>query len=279
MLHRVVWDQYREGRDGIHLRSANLDGSNLRSIYDLPHGFTTELTMDRAGRRVAFAPCCRAKYPALVVVPVLGGKALKPLARHRQIDFVGGIGWSPSGSRLAFEGKHVTGPRGGPMSLWTIRPDGTGLKHVLTIHGGRPGSINDALAWTRDGILYSDGKNLRSASAGRSHLVLRHVASVRISGNGQHLVTERDLGQGQSVWIGNADGTGQRRVLSQGVGGQSPTYFDVVPSYDGSRLLADRMLPGSGQSIDDVVTWATEAGPQSATVVGFADPDTSVTWN
>jgi hypothetical protein len=54
---------------------------------------------------------------------------------------------------------------------------------------------NDALAWTRDGILYSDGRNLRAAKAGESRVVMRRVRAVRVSGDGEHIDTHRNQRQ------------------------------------------------------------------------------------
>ena len=147
VLHRVVWDEWQRGRQGFHLRSARVDGSDKRRVYDSPTGLTLDLTMDPRGRWVAFSPCCRKEFPTLVVARVRGGTVLQPLADHSKIYFV----------------------------LGTVRN---------TV-------IGEALAGTRDGILYSDYRNLRSAKAGESHLVMRRVRSVRISGDGEHIVTER----------------------------------------------------------------------------------------
>jgi hypothetical protein len=34
VLHRVVWDEWQRGRQGFHLRSARVDGSDKRRVYD-----------------------------------------------------------------------------------------------------------------------------------------------------------------------------------------------------------------------------------------------------
>lgn len=278
--HRVVWAEGARSNPGIHIRSAEADGTDVRPIYDWPHGFTLELTLDRAGRRVAFAPCCRPALPRLLVVPVLGGKSREPLRKHPSIDAVGGIGWSPNGRRIAFEG--YSGPASDRVTtIWTVRPDGTGLNKVLSIPVDESGFLvaNDALAWTPDGILYSDGEDLRSAWRGRSTLMMRNVRSARISGDGGRLVLERAKGATVSVWVSAADGSRRRKLFTQADPGEAPTYHDVTPSSDGSMLLALR-LGSSGTQGSDVVTWPTDASPASADVLGFlGGPVLTATWN
>lgn len=132
VLHRVVWADASRGTKGIHLSSANLDGSGLQHIYDASSGFITALTMDRQGGRVAFAPCCAKREPLLVVAAVLGGKAWRPLAAYQsKFYFVGGIGWSPSGRRLVFEAGTSRGTRPN-CALWTVGLNGHGLRRILT---------------------------------------------------------------------------------------------------------------------------------------------------
>lgn len=278
VLHRVVWDQYRQGRRGIHLRSVRLDGTGVRRVYDSRRGFTTDLTLDRAGRRVAFSPCCSAQEPVLVVARVRGGATLAPLEAHPRIDSVGGIGWSPDGRRLAFEGTTGTYPNR-VTYLWTIRPNGTGLERILNLGSVRDNLfINDSLSWTRAGILYSDGRNLRSAKAGESELVLRRVRSVRISGDGHHIITARWRNQTRSIWISAPNGTDKRRLFVEGDPVHVPTFYDVTPNYDGSALLAYRMS-GGDDGFDAIVTWPTNADPSTSTVVESIGYAPTATWN
>lgn len=281
VLHRVVWDQWKRGRKGFHLRSARLDGTDVRRVYDSPSGFTTDLSLDPAGRWVAFSPCCRKAFPTMVVARVRGREVLEPLSAHPEIYFVGGIGWAPDGRRIAFEGSEDMG-RWARTSLFTIRPDGTGLRRVQILGTVRSTVINEALAWTRDGILYSDGRNLMSVKGGETRLILKRVRSVRISGDGKHIVTERyqrgtDF---RSVWMGNPDGTEQRQVIDP-FESYGDTFWDVTtPNYDGSALLAERTPPGDDAgSSSEVVTWSSDAGQDTATVLDFVGGSYVITWN
>ena len=223
--------------------------------------------------------------PVLEVASVLGGKVWKPLAQYpSKFDWVMGIGWSPSGRRLAFEGGtfNADGTAARTSALWTVRLNGTGLRRVLTIPLPAPSSEEGPLAWTRQGILYINAKNqLRAARRGASHLVLRHVLAVRISGNGQHIVTWRGSQRApgyQSIWYGDPDGTHQHRLarwpLTKGTPapGAPPGYFDATPSHDGTRILAER-------DTGPVVWWKEALGPETASEIPVAGTNFPVTWN
>ena len=285
VLHRVVWATPNVA--GIHLTSAKGGGSGLRHIYNSKSGAVLYLSLDRQGRRVAFAPWFtddRDPLPVMEVVPVLGGKVKKPLASYpSKFDWVAGIGWSPSGRRLAFEGgtlnrRHVH------SALWTVRLNGTGLHRILTLPSpkGDPGTSEGPLVWTRHGIMYvSDSHDLRIVRHGASRLVLRHVFAVRISGNGQHIVTWRAIGPGhpESIWYGDPDGTRQHRMArwpwpNSGTAppGAAPGYYDATPNHDGSRILAER-------DVGPVVWWKKAQSPKTASVIPVAGKNYPVTWN
>ncbi len=281
VLRRVVWDPFVRGGRGIHLRSAEVDGSDPRVVYDFPRGFTMQLNLDPSGRRVAFGTCCSDRFPQLVIAPVLGGDSLEPLARHPHLTAVGGIGWRPDGGRLAFEA--IT-ERGGKrvVSIWTIRPGGSGLRRVL--ERGEVGPdielhTNDALAWTRDGVLYSDGKNLRAARRGRSRLVMRNVFEVRISGDQQHIVVERGERGRTSVWVAEPDGSAAERLFVNGRLGDGSRYYDVTPSFDGTELLAQLFGTAQDGSDNGLVRWRTSERPDTAVTIGPAGDVMSATWN
>lgn len=283
--HRIVWDQFKRDRSGIHLRSARPDGSDVRRVADLPQGFTLALTMDPAGRRVAFATCCRDDFPQLVVARVRGGRVQQPLRRHPDLVAVGGIGWSPDGRRLAFEAIRVRGDER-QDGIWTIRPDGRGLRLLLPVPAAddeHQPVINDELGWTARGILYSDGADLRVLRNGRSRLVVRDVRSVRISGDHRHLVLGRTRGPWGSIWTARADGSHLRRLLQLDEPGVGTTYVDVVPDHDASAFLAFRMRPtdnGHGRPDQGLVTWSAGQRPQKVPELAFTgDGDYVATWN
>ena len=61
--------------------------------------------------------------------------------------------WSPDGRVIAF-GRGMPGPSWQPLGIWTIRPDGRGLRRVVA-SGGAPAFSPDgkwvAFVWNRDG--------------------------------------------------------------------------------------------------------------------------------
>lgn len=281
VVHRYVWDQFIPGRKGIHLRTAALDGADVTAVYDSRRGWTLDLTMDRTGHRVAFSPCCQVALPAMVVVDITTKAVWEPLANHPEIDAIGGIGWSPDGRRIAFEGFSGSYPhRHG--RIWTVRPDGTGLRRVLHLFNAANANrffSNEALAWTSDGILYSDGRDLRVARRAESHVVLPRVLSVRISGDGLHVVTTRFRRDGsRSVWMGDPDGTDQRRLF-RNEPGDGAWYKNVTPSHDGQSLSALRDTSDFEGEHYNVVTWNVHDGPGSAAVIDVTDDNYVFTWN
>jgi len=273
----VVWDDFVKGRKGIHLRAAHTNGSDAARIYDSVNGFTLELSLDPGSRWVAFSPCCRDTLPRLVVASTDGGRTKEPLAHQRQFHSVGGIGWSPNGKQIAFEG--YSGPEGQvKRAIYTIRPSGRGLRHVLDLPLTEDGpASNEALAWSRNGILYSDGQDLRIAQGGTSRLVLPRATSVRISGDGRRIVTVRPVQGERTLWVGRPDGSHQRQVATLTAPPSAPFYSSITPDHGGTHLLAFRLTNEPGDS-GSVVIWTVGESPASAEVLSMHSV-AAVTWN
>lgn len=272
-LHRVVWTT--AVNRGLHVRSARLDGSDVRKVYDSPRGSAIRLSLDPEGRRVAFTSCC--DDPSLLTVaPVLGGEPIEPLADHPEIDQVVGIGWSPDGTRLAFEGvQQRHGKR--LVSLFTVGVDGSDLTRVVRVSSSDFYQFNDYLAWTADGILYSDGRDLRVATEGETRVVLRKTLGVRLSGDGSTLVLVRQMSRAEygseSVWTSGPDARRPQQVMP---GDQVGHYYWYDPSSflatDGGRVLTAYRshFPDEyeeGRSIQQTVTWKIARGVRSARVI------------
>ncbi len=149
------------------------------------------------------------------------------------------------------------------------RPDGAGP--------------NEALAWTRRGVLYCEGGALLVAHHGRSRVLVRGgVYSVRISGDGQHIVTERyDRASFRgSIWYGDADGTHQRRLWlgPRATTSSAPRFGYPIPDFHGRRLLVER-TDQSAADPDSVVRWGVGSDPAHAPALDFLANADSYTWN
>ena len=280
---RVVWDEYRKDRPGIHLRTARGDGSGRHRVYDSDHGFTLDLALDRDATRVAFVPCCRKDLPILVVAPVDGGRPREPLAKHPEIYYVGGIGWSPDGKRLAFEGIVLDGHGGSSTWLMTVRPSGNDLRRLVLLPREDPDEpfTNQALAWTGGGILYSDGSDLRVARAGSTRVVMRRVVFVHPSGDGRHLLVTRPATDGRyrgELWLAAPDGSDRHRIYrfpkEPGEG-----LYQVMPDHHARHFLALRLPTATEPPGQTVVTWSRDEDPETATPVDFLRRAAVFTWD
>lgn len=290
ITHRIVWDEYLEGQNGVHLRTAAPDGSDPRRLYDTEIGFTLDLTLNHRGDHVAFAECCRVGFRRLTVVDVNDGTVLDPLAEHRRaIWSVRAIGFSPDDTRIAFEATSKNREGEGTLAaLWTVGVDGSGLQRVLSLPWDPDGGIvrhNPALVWTADGILYSDGSDLRLATLpedpseeGSSSVVIPHVLQVRGSGDGGSIVTMRSAGEGHyAAWISAPDGSAARRLFRRPSGFEKPRITNVTPNYVGSHVIALRH--SLGRRPDAILAWPVDGSPAQARELPLPEPWATVTWN
>ena len=282
VLHRVVWDQYET--KGTHLWSANPDGSDARKIYVRPVGFVEDVTLNRQGTEAAVAPVAlRATRAALVVVDVMGGsRPQNLLADHPEIYFVGGIGWSPSGHKLVFEGSIDHGSAGLHEYLFTVRRDGTRLRRIAAL--GRitevdPGVISNALAWTRSGVLYRDRAGLQLLSHGKTRTLVPGRFRQQITGDGTWLYLERLRNGRQEFWRLHPDGSGVELLYRMGEPGDGHPYvYDWAPSYDGSQMLSYLDTGGYASEYHVVTHDATRAPSSTDPTLPFSGIG-AITWN
>jgi len=280
VLHRVVWDQYE--KRGTHLWSANPDGTDRRRIYTRSKGFVLEVTLNRQGTEAALAPLVMsAERAALIVVDVLGERPSANLIEdHPEIYFVGAIGWSPSGRKVVFEGAVEEGPGDLRSYLFTVRGDGTGLRRVLAL--GRitdddVTELDNALAWTREGIFHYAQDGLHRFRHGEDPVVLTGVSRQAISGDGRWLFVERLRRQRSALWRMHPDGSGMEKLYASNAPG-SAYVWSWQPSYDGERTLSVINDVDPPNSYRPVVHDATHAPLATDPLLPFTGVG-AITWN
>ena len=126
---------YRMRADGTHQRRLTNAFSNCDSPAWSPRGTL-----------IAFH-CAMANEKVSVMRP--DGSHIRELLRRQTSTIDGSPSWSPDGRRIAFS-RGLRGPSWRGLGIYTIRPDGRGLRHV-TSSGGDPAYSPDGrwLAFVR----------------------------------------------------------------------------------------------------------------------------------
>jgi TolB protein len=121
------------------------DGSGFRILRVA--GDNSSPTFSPDGSQIAFRRQLRGQRSAIFVVSANGGRARRVVAPAGGV--ADKIDWSPDGSRIVFSAP-VFGQAGQPSSnVFTIRPDGSGLRQLTHAHGGKVN--NGADSWSPDG--------------------------------------------------------------------------------------------------------------------------------
>jgi hypothetical protein len=252
----VVWDA---ARTGIDIRSARRDGTDQKRLFHQDRGYTSNLTLSRDGRDVAFSPYRGGARARLMIVRTNGGGASRNLlAGHRRLEDVGVLAWSVDGSKIAFEG-FVDEPSAGnfyPAYLFTIHTDGTTLKrHQLLDDGRDNGAVFGTMAWTRHGIVYPDDDRIVLLRGATRQTLARNASDVSPSGNNHWIFFRRPLEppkSGQVLWGIRPDGTDLQRVAAYS--DQLGDLLGTSPNFRGTRLLAQRTMGSGSQLISFAVT-------------------------
>ena len=281
VLHRVVWDASRRQGPKIKIVSAELDGSDRKVLYRRNRGFVLDLTLNREGTRVAMAPFRPRGRALLVVADVRSGEHTDVLADARRFELIGGIGWSPNGRRLVFEGG-VQETSGYAEYLWTIKQDGTDLKRLNKLQWDVDSGegFSNAVAWRKRGIYHLNDRGLVVLRDGKDRLLVRNARRLYISGNGRWLFVHRGTGMGSYRRL-RPSGEGLKRIVSKISPNPRMGYMmPIVPDYSGRRLLTRADGPrGGGISPSTFVHPATRAPRPSDPQLQFTDSAYVVTWN
>lgn len=154
--------------------------------------------------------------------------------------------WSPNGARLVFDSD-----RSGNYELYSVRPDGTGLRRLTRTRGDE--SVPD---WSPDGrrIAFSLGGRIwvMSADGSRRRALTRAAGGVdwapAWSPDGRWLAFESNRAMASQrhptneIWIVRADGNGLRRLTHNRANDNHPSW-----SPDGRRLVFARHGAGLSQ--------------------------------
>jgi TolB protein len=136
--------------------------------------------------------------------------------------------WSPDGSRLAYESYHDGAP-----DIWTVRPDGTG-RTLVARSAAEPFWMDDSHLGYQCGaslcIVRDDGSEQRTLLH-RGTLPNAADFAYRLSKDGKTIVFTRLYYVGPEapsshVYVMNADGTGERRLTTEGVA-DSPQWSPI----------------------------------------------------
>jgi Tol biopolymer transport system component len=260
------------------LMEAAIDGSAVRPVLDRSTIDNDWAEWSATGDRLAVVSLVEGRR-TLQVIDVASGTSARIDVNGLQVD--NDVYWMPpDGGSLVFTARPTPGPDG-PVAIFTIHPDGTGLSRLTKI---RPefASFN-GLNVSPDGrtIAYwnyePDGSP--DGMGSRTHLLDVATGADQVmkfdqtaegetdlvfSPDGRHIVIQREAGQYSQMLIATLDGSERSRRVG-------PVFaVDVNPGYgfspDGKRMFM--AFENQKPIYIDVATGTSTTGPE--TVEGFA---------
>ena len=182
--------------------------------------------------------------------------------------------WSRDGTWIAFTRQIGYGP----IELYAVHPDGSGLKRLTGYAPQSPGGLE----WSRDGRLAFVGNRggedparlvLVDVRAGRVTVVKSHFAggSVAWSPDGRKVAYAASVGsEASAIYTAAADGSDRRRLTPS-----RPPYDDGSPvwSPDGQSLLFERAPLGGGaaRGVSEVWTMRSDGTHQRRLTAAYPD--------
>jgi len=199
-------DLYVSSGGGRPARVSRQPGMNTGASFS-PDGSRIALTLSKDGN------------PEIYVISAKDGSILKRLTNNRYIDT--SPAWSPDGREIAF----VSNREGGPQ-IFVMSADGGGQRRVSTI-----GNFNQTPAWNPKKGMRQLAYCARDDASGRFDIVTLDLANgkmVRITQNqgnneeptfapnGRVIAFASSRAGGAGIYLANADGTGEQRLVYRG---------------------------------------------------------------
>jgi Tol biopolymer transport system component len=209
----------RGGAPQVYILGA--DGSGLHPVTTVAGGGYTSPSWSPSGNELVLAVGLAGVY---LVRP--DGSDLHAIYRptgRLAHGFVNWTAWSPDGEHILFGLYPINGRD--EVGLFTIRPDGSGLRELMA------GPIGGPAAWSPDSkkIVVSVSGGLQLMNADGSHRVQLTPAGPNAndfwptwSPDGNLIAFTRQITTEQ-IWVMNADGTGQH-ALTSGLQSDQPAW-------------------------------------------------------
>lgn len=212
---KIAFTSYMRGNPDLYVvptaggrpkRIAKYDGMNTGASWS-PDGSKLAITLSRDGQ------------PEIYVISLSDGAILKRLTDNRYIDT--SPAWSPDGLEIAF----VSNREGGPQ-IFVMKADGSGQARVSTISGYCQTPSWNPRRGTRQ-LAYT----IRDDASGRFDIVTHDLATGKLaritqnqgdneepawSPNGRVLAFASSRASGPGIYLANADGTGEQRLVYKG---------------------------------------------------------------
>ena len=260
-----------------NLMLANIDGSGIRQVLNQPLTDSDWFEWSAEDDRLAIVSSVADKR-VLSIVDVAAGSSDTLAVDGLEVD--NDVYWlPPGGDALVFTARPKAG-QDGPVAIYSIHPDGTGLKHLSRIRA-EFASYN-GLNVSPDGrtVAYwnyePDGSPAGMGS--RTHLFDVTTGTDRVmkfdetdegetdlafSPDGHHIVFQREVGDRSQMVIAMLDGSEPNRPVGGAFG------LDAEPAYgfspDGARLFV--AFENQKPTYYDVATGASMTGREP--VAGF----------
>jgi TolB protein len=211
---QIAFTSYMRGTADLYVVSGGARPKRLAQ-YD---GMNTGAAFSPDGSKIAIT-LSKDQNPEIYLLSAKDGSVIKRLTNNRYIDT--SPAWSADGSEIAF----VSNREGSPQ-IFVMKADGSGATRVSTASGQSQTPAWNPKAGTRQ-IAYT----IRDDATGRFDIVVQDLAAnklVRVtqnqgdneepawSPNGRVLVFASNRSGGAGLYLANADGTGEQRLIYKG---------------------------------------------------------------